>query len=51
MDKSILKIYELKGLIGSLSDIAEMNEEMDHPIIHSLRIKMDEVIEELEGAN
>lgn len=47
--KLYCKIYELKGLISSLSDISEREEGMDHPIIYRLQEKIDEIVEGIEG--
>lgn len=45
------KIFELKGMISSLSDISEREENMDHPIFDRMNIKMNEIVTEIqEGA-
>lgn len=45
----ICKIYELKGLIKSLSDISERDDDFQHPIIDSLQDTMKELIVIVEG--
>lgn len=45
------KIYELKGLISSLSLISEVDENMDHPIIENIEKQMNQVINLIEGVN
>lgn len=42
------KIYELKGLIESMSEMAEHNNEFDNPLIDKAQTKMKEIIEEIE---
>lgn len=40
MDKAVLRIYELKGMMSGLDDI----EGMDHPIVERLQLKVAEII-------
>lgn len=48
MNKLYCKIYEIKAIIECLSDVSACNEEIHHPIIDRLTVKMNEIIEEME---
>lgn len=50
MDQNInlyCKIYELKGLISSLSCLASIDDSFDHPLIESLDTTINEVLKEM----
>ena len=42
------KIYELKGLIESMSEIAANDSEYDNPLIEKVEGKMNEIIQTIE---
>lgn len=46
--KTINLIYELKGIIGTLSDLSIYSEEFDHPAIERIESKTNEIIESIE---
>lgn len=46
--KLYLLIYELKGMINTLSDFENYEENYQLPMIESLQDKMKEVIQEVE---
>lgn len=46
---TVCRIYELKGLVKSLADIADQDENLDHPIIETIQKTMNEVISLIEG--
>lgn len=42
------KIYELKGLIESMSEMAAYDNEYDNPLIEKVETKMKEIVSEIE---
>lgn len=46
--KLYLKIYELKGIVESLSELANHDEEYNNPIIEKIESKMEQIVEEIE---
>ncbi|TRM08787.1 hypothetical protein FH966_14750 [Lentibacillus cibarius] len=42
-------IYELKGIVSSLVDIAEIEPEYDNPVTEKIEVKTREIIDHIEG--
>jgi hypothetical protein len=49
--KLFCKIFELKGMVNTLSDLANHDENYQIPMIESIEDKMKEVIKEIEEMN
>lgn len=47
--KFFCKIYELKGLINSLSCLASIDDTFDHPLLERLEETINETIREMEA--
>lgn len=45
----INKINRLKGMIDSMELMADMDEQLDHPMIDKLSSMINEIVEECEG--
>lgn len=47
---AISKIYELKGIVESLVELAEEDEQYNYPMIEKLESKLNDVIRSLEDS-
>jgi hypothetical protein len=47
---AISKIYELKGIVESLVELADQDESYNYPMIEKLESKINEVIRSLEDS-
>jgi hypothetical protein len=46
--KIVSKIYELKGMIESLVELADHDEQYNYPMIEKLESKMNELVSSVE---
>lgn len=50
MDPAVLyKIYELKGVIDSISELSNYGDEFDHPMIDTLQEKINGIVQLIEN--
>lgn len=45
----LMKIFELKGLIESLAELANYDEQYNYPMIEKMENKINEITESLEN--
>jgi hypothetical protein len=48
--QAISKIYELKGIVESLVELADQDEQYNYPMIEKLESKLNDVIRSLEDS-
>ncbi|MBM4765465.1 hypothetical protein [Bacillus sp. B15-48] len=46
--KVMCLLYELKGMVKTISDVAEYDEQYSNPIVDNLEEKIKEIISEIE---
>lgn len=46
--KLLFKIYELNGMVKTLSDLADHDENYQIPMIENIEVKMKDIIGEIE---
>lgn len=42
-------IYELKGIVGSMSDMCQEDERFDNPLLYAVENKMSEIIDQISS--
>jgi hypothetical protein len=49
--KTLSKIHQLKGMIDTMAEMAETDNELDHPMIDKLSKTVNEIVETIEEEN